>query len=52
MQKFFKTIGAYTESTGLIFKTFKKNYSARDTVQISNETDEVKACRISKGSDP
>jgi hypothetical protein len=49
MQTNFKTIGAYTESTGLIFKTLKKNYSASDTVQISNETDEIKACRISRG---
>ncbi len=28
-----------------------KKYSARDTVQISNETDEVQACRISRGWD-
>ncbi len=29
-----KTIGAYTESTDLIFKSFKKNYSSRDTIPL------------------
>jgi hypothetical protein len=34
MQKYLKTIGAYTESTDLIFKVFKKNYSSRDTAPL------------------
>jgi hypothetical protein len=34
MQKKLKTISASTESTDLIFKVFKKNYSSRDTVTL------------------
>jgi hypothetical protein len=37
MQKKLKTIGAYTESTALIFKTLKKNYSSRDTVPLKKK---------------
>jgi hypothetical protein len=33
----FKTISAYTESTDLIFKTFNKKYSSRDTQSLSRE---------------
>jgi hypothetical protein len=35
LQTNLKTIGAYTESTDLIFKASKKNYSSRDTVPLN-----------------
>ncbi len=35
MQKHFKIIGASTESSDLIFKTFKKIFSFRDTVPLT-----------------
>ncbi len=36
-QKNLKTIGAYTESTDMIFKTCNKNYSSRDTIPLKKK---------------
>jgi hypothetical protein len=38
-QQKFKTIGAYTESTDLMFKSFKKKYSSRDTIPFKEPAD-------------
>jgi hypothetical protein len=46
MQKNLKTIGAYTESTDLIFKALK-NYSSRDTVSLMSLKKRVRAAQVS-----